>query len=188
MSVREACAAHGLDPRALLSELDSAIQSRQGVETRPDPRQSSTASLIAVLIDRHHRYLREALPFVKPLAAKVARVHGDHNPALRDVDRLVGELAEALLPHLDDEESRLFPAMMAGHHVELGPQLASMHAEHLEVGELLAQMRRATNDYGVPEWACNSYRTLFAELATLETDTLHHVHLENHVLAPRFVT
>jgi regulator of cell morphogenesis and NO signaling len=37
-----------------------------------------------------------------------------------------------------------------------------------------------------PEWACTSYRTLLSELAALEGDVLRHVHLENHVLMPRF--
>ena len=36
--------------------------------------------------------------------------------------------------------------------------------------ELLVRMRAASDGYAVPEWACNSYRTLFAELARLEGD------------------
>lgn len=54
-----------------------------------------------------------------------------------------------------------------------------------EVGALLEQIREESYGYTVPEWGCSSYRTLFADLATLETDTLRHVHIENHVLAPR---
>lgn len=47
-------------------------------------------------------------------------------------------------------------------------------------------MRDAAEDYLIPDWACTSYRTLFAELERLEGDVLRHVHLENHVLMPRF--
>ena len=39
-----------------------------------------------------------------------------------------------------------------------------------------------------PEWGCSSYRVLMSELEALEGDVLRHVHLENHVLMPRFVT
>jgi regulator of cell morphogenesis and NO signaling len=46
-------------------------------------------------------------------------------------------------------------------------------------------MRTAAEDYSVPEWACDSYRTLFRELERLEADVHRHVHLENHVLLPR---
>ena len=50
----------------------------------------------------------------------------------------------------------------------------------------LSVMRSIADDYVAPEWACNSYRTLMTELAHLEADTLRHVHVENHVLLPRF--
>ena len=45
----------------------------------------------------------------------------------------------------------------------------------------------ASDDFTLPEWACNSYRTLFAELKQVESDVFTHVHIENHVLRPRFV-
>ena len=65
-------------------------------------------------------------------------------------------------------------------------ELQTMFADHLAVGDLLHRLREATEAFAVPEWGCNSYRTLFAELARLEADVLTHVHLENHVLLPRF--
>jgi iron-sulfur cluster repair protein YtfE (RIC family) len=52
-----------------------------------DARAMSTPELISYIVSRHHAHLYAALPFLAPLAAKVARVHGDHNPkllALRD--------------------------------------------------------------------------------------------------------
>ncbi len=68
----------------------------------------------------------------------------------------------------------------------LARELDDMNEEHLAVGTLLETMRNATEDYLLPDWACNSYRTLFSELSQLEGDVLTHVHLENHVLRPRF--
>ena len=50
----------------------------------------------------------------------------------------------------------------------------------------LNTLAELTDDFQAPEWACGSYRTLFAELRHLHGDILRHVHLENHVLAPRF--
>ena len=61
-----------------------------------------------------------------------------------------------------------------------------MQQEHLHVGNLLARMRIYADDFSAPDWACGSYRTLMRELAALEMDTLRHVHLETHVLMPRF--
>ena len=40
--------------------------------------------------------------------------------------------------------------------------------------------------FTLPDSACTSYRTLFAELVDLEADILRHVHVENHVLLQRF--
>jgi len=57
--------------------------------------------------------------------------------------------------------------------------------DHLAVGGMLARLRTLANGFTTPEWGCNSYRVLMAELEALEGDVLRHVHLENHVLMPR---
>ncbi|HNN91708.1 MAG TPA: hemerythrin domain-containing protein [Pseudomonadota bacterium] len=65
-------------------------------------------------------------------------------------------------------------------------QLQDMQEEHLGVAKLLDAIRTESQDFSLPEWACNSYRTLFSELGQVERDIFTHVHLENHVLVPRF--
>jgi regulator of cell morphogenesis and NO signaling len=165
----------------VLEELDRAA----APPSDSDPRALSTAELIDQIVERHHGYLREALPFVRAMASKVARVHGDTNEQLRALDAIVAELGETLEPHLDEEEQVLFPALLS-RAPDAQNLLASMGAEHERVGELIWRMRAAADDYRVPEWACRSYRALFAELERLELDVLRHVHLENHVLRPRF--
>ena len=64
----------------------------------------------------------------------------------------------------------------------------SFHAKRIssEVGALLEQIRDVTEGFEMPGWACTSYRTLFSELEQMEGDIHRHVHLENHVLMPRF--
>lgn len=172
---------------ALLAELDRAIAARHG--DRPcDPRELSTPELVEHIVAKHHDYLRRSLPFVRVLATKVGRVHGGHNPKLCDLAVVVEELAETLLPHLDVEEQTLFPALTAAapDRAVLATELGAMVGEHLAVATLLERTRAASDEFTLPEWACNSYRTLFAELEQLERDVFTHVHLENHVLAPRF--
>jgi regulator of cell morphogenesis and NO signaling len=186
-SIRAAAEERGLDVAALVGELERAVAARRGV-AGPDASAMSTPALIDHIVATHHTYLRRTLPFVRALAAKVARVHGDHNPRLRDLEETVASLVDALEPHLDGEEGVLFPALVTS---DAEPQvirseLAVMHEDHLIVGSLLEEMRDAAEDYRLPDWACTSYRTLFAELARLEDDVHRHVHLENHVLMPRF--
>jgi regulator of cell morphogenesis and NO signaling len=177
-----ACAERGVDPSAIGAELEQAIEERHGGDE--DLRSLSTSDLVARIVDRHHGYLRRNLPFLAPLAAKVARVHGERDPRLTRIDELVQGLCRELLPHLDHEEETLFPAIVSGA-PQARDQLAAMWSEHETIGEQLRLMRELTADYSTPDWACRSYRTLFAELEHLETDVLTHVHLENHVLAPR---
>jgi regulator of cell morphogenesis and NO signaling len=188
LSVEAAARSRGLDVDGLLTDLTRAIEARRG-ERSADPRELSTPSLVAHIVSKHHDYLRKTLPFVKALAQKVGRVHGDHNPKLRDLDKAVDELSASLLPHLDDEEQDLFPTLTAKDvdRTKAAKLLEAMQSEHLTVAKELERIRAASEDFTLPEWACNSYRTLFSELRQLESDVFTHVHLENHVLRPRFV-
>ena len=189
LSIRAACERGGVDVDALVDELSHAVASR-AERAEVDPRTLSSAALIARIVSRHHEPLRHALPFVQALAAKVARVHGGHNPKLHDLDSAVQELVAALLPHLDVEEQSLFPALeqpSATSAEIIARGLSEMYEEHLAVGAMLERVRDATEDYSLPEWACTSYRTLFKELSVLEEDLTTHIHLENHVLMPRYV-
>jgi regulator of cell morphogenesis and NO signaling len=187
LSVDAACRERGLDASALLAELDRAVAARKG-DVGVDPRSLPTAALIAHIVSKHHDHLRQSMPFVVGLATKVARVHGDHNAKLLELRDVVVKLVETLEPHLDIEEKALFPSLVveAPNRAQLAGEFASMHDDHLAVGALLEQMRGAADDYALPDWACNSYRTLFSELEQLEGDVLRHVHLENQVLMPRF--
>lgn len=187
VSLEEASKKRGIDTQALISELQEAISQRKGGPAG-DPRELSTAALIGTIISTHHEYMRKVFPFLVPLAAKVGKVHGDHDPKLQDLARVVQELSDAMIPHLDKEEQTLFPALMTGNPDPrvVKDELDAMVKEHLEVAALLELIHKATEDYTLPDWACNSYRTLFAELESMESDILRHVHLENHVLMPRF--
>lgn len=189
LSIADACSERGLDPKWLLGELERAITERNG-EPAQDPREMSVQALVAHIIVRHHEYLRKAMPFVVGLMTKVARVHGEHQPSLRDLEKNVLALVSALEPHLLQEEQVLFPALMARDvdSAVVRKELASMHTEHLEVGALLEKIRTLSNEFVPEPWACGSYRALYAELAALESDIHHHVHLENHVLMPRYVS
>jgi regulator of cell morphogenesis and NO signaling len=185
--LRTACEERGLDPARVVEDCELAMLRRQpnGV----DPRSLSTKELITRVIARHHQYLHRTLPSLTKLSVKVARVHGEREPALHDLARMFETLATTLLAHLDEEERELFPELMTREppSERAVALLRTMRAEHEEVGQILSAMRTIANDYVAPDWACNSYRTLLSELAHLEADTLRHVHIENHVLLPRFI-
>jgi regulator of cell morphogenesis and NO signaling len=189
VSIEAACHEQGIDLQALLHTLEDEIEKR-GPEPRTDFSTWSTRRLVDHIVGEHHGYLREALPFLTTLSAKVARVHGKKDPRLAELATLIQKLADTFLPHLDAEERVIFPLLQAQ---SAGPErlekeLVAMMSDHSELAELLKAIRAAAGNFVVPEGACNSHRTLLSELVHLETDTFQHVYLENHVLSPRFAT
>jgi regulator of cell morphogenesis and NO signaling len=187
VTVPEACRDRSLDPEAVFAELEAVLASSGG-EAAEDPRALSTAALVARIVDRHHGFLRRQLPLVDALVAKIVSVHGAKAPALAEVQGGFRELAAALEPHLDREEEVLFPALVARRpdREVVRRELEDMHADHLAVGALLERIRAAAADFATPEWGCTTYRVTMQELEAIERDILRHVHLENHVLMPRF--
>jgi regulator of cell morphogenesis and NO signaling len=172
----------------ILAEVDAAIASLSREVATEDVTALSVPALVSRIIERHHAFLRRQLPAIEPLLRKVAQVHGEHNPKLVDVAGAFDELRRAIEPHLDEEEQVLFPLLMARHPdpARTAEPLERMHDDHLAVGRLIGHLREQTDDYATPAWGCRSYRLLMSELEDLETDLLRHVHLENHVLMPRF--
>ena len=187
LSLEAAALGRKVELKTLLAELEAAISQRHG-DRAADPRALTTPNLVSHLVTKHHESLRRTLPFVQALATKVGRVHGEHNPRLRELDGAVRELADVLLSQLDAEENQLFPALTAPQldRGEVTKQFAEMTLEHVVIAQVLERIRAHADDFVLPDWACNSYRTLFSELGQLEKDVFTHVHLENHVLKARF--
>jgi regulator of cell morphogenesis and NO signaling len=148
-------------------------------------------ALIDDIVLGHHAFLREELPALGALAAKVNVVHGGRHPELAAVHQLVVALQADLEPHMLKEERILFPAirLLAGgqRQFPFGPvhnPIRMMRLEHEQAGDLLAALRRATAGYAVPADGCASYEMLFRRLEHVEEDTHLHIHKENNVLFP----
>lgn len=182
-----ACAQRGADAKQVLEELEEVVRARKSAPEL-DARALPTEALVEHVVQRYHRALRDALTFTVGLAKKVARVHGEHNPKLLALRDEVEALSDAMLPHMAEEEEVLFPALTAVRPdpVLIQRELSVMHSDHLAVAQTLEAIRAAAEDFALPDWACTSYRTLFKELEVMERELFTHVHLENHVLMPRF--
>ncbi len=62
-----------------------------------------------------------------------------------------------------------------------------MEYEHDQAGNELEVIRRASDDFVPPEWACNTYRAMLDALQSLEANMHQHVHKENNVLFPKAI-
>lgn len=152
------------------------------------------SSLIEVILEDHHEYLREELPELRELAEKVARAHSDSHPELDKVRDEFEALADDFEEHIVDEEENLFPAVEK---MEKGEELTEGEAEdikehiygylgeHEETAARLKHIKELTDGYAVPEDACASHESLLHRLEELEHNTHMHIYRENNVLFPK---
>lgn len=154
-----------------------------------DWQQAELGELIDHIVSTHHAWLRRELPTLTETTETVLRVHGDAHSELAEVEATLKQIRTAVLPHLDEEEQHLFPALReladGNAPTDLGEQLATMRADHDSLGEALHRLRELTDGFTVPADACAKYREMLTGLTALEHDMHQHVHLENNVLLPK---
>ncbi len=180
----EICASKDLDTQAILEEIEVATAGSDGDLERWSS--APVAELIDHIVTTYHRRLDEELPRLEHMARKVLRVHGDKAPDV--LPRLVSTfvaLKRELEEHMVKEERILFPMIMAGQGASATGPIAVMEHEHESAGQALKTLRELTDDYRVPDGACNTWRALWHGLAALEEDMHQHIHLENNILFPR---
>lgn len=186
----EACAKRGLDAEAIALLLAECPAS-DALPGCGDWSKRTCADLVRHIVDGHHAYLRRELPRLGQLATKVARVHGDHAPAMIEVATVFDAMRAELEDHMAKEETILFPYVVrleAGHDSPfptIGAPIQCMEHEHDDAGRALERLRELTNGYAPPDDACNSWRVLYHGLHELETDLHRHIHEENNVLFPK---
>lgn len=194
----EACAAKGLDPAAVLDEIERAQR------TEPPARDWRTAplgELVDHIVRTHHEYLKLELPALAQRLNKVLEVHGAREPEMWNrLAEVFGDLRAELELHMHKEEAILFPfieqyarAEAEGRPLPRPPfgtvanPIAVMEREHAGAGEALVELRRLTRNYELPSYACNTVRALYEGLQALEKDLHMHIHLENNILFPRAI-
>lgn len=184
----EAAASKGVDAVQLLGSLSVVgAQPQEGASV--DWQTAEIEELLEHIVATHHTWLRQELPRLVATTQTVLRVHGDTHSELPEVMSTLDEVRDALLPHLDDEEQRIFPAvreLVAGKPpADVSEQLDEMLSDHDALGDALHRLRALTNGFAPPADACTKYREMLSGLAELERDMHTHVHLENNVLLPR---
>jgi regulator of cell morphogenesis and NO signaling len=156
--------------------------------------------LARYIVEKLHGFVRQEIGRLLPLIAKVIGVHGNKQPELQQIGVSFQSLAEELTLHLMKEERMLFPyiedleaaANCGGQPAvpmfgTVQNPVRMMMMEHDSAGELLREMRQATNGYALPEDACMSFRVLYSALQAFEADLHQHIHLENNILFPRAI-
>ena len=196
-NISEACERKKLDPSQLINELrNTIINVEQNIDFN-----SWELDLLADYIEKtHHRYVLTKIEEIKPYLNKVTRVHGEHNPELKEIEILFNQSAQELSQHLQKEEMILFPFIrnMVNSKMEEKPlffphfgtvenPIAMMKHEHQNEGERFEKIAELSNQYTPPSHACNTYRVTFALLKEFEDNLHQHIHLENNILFPKAI-
>jgi len=197
-TVKEACADKGLDSAVVESAMED--MERQSNTIIDSPAEWELDNLVDHIIEKHHTYVRESVPLLNELVAKVTRVHGAGHPELYALTENYATAVEELLAHMPKEENILFPYIKLlvnavkgldeyrlPSFVTIENPVRVMRAEHEVAGNAFEAITTLTNEFTPPAEACTSYKVLYAKLKEFRDDLYDHVHLENNILFPRAI-
>ena len=188
-----ACERKGLGTAATVALLESSAAAPAPGAAEVDAAAMGLVQLADHIVSTHHAYLKEELPRLFEMAARVSTKHAWRDPRLKEVADAVQELATEMFCHMQKEEVILFPLVReiataapggpgCGH---LAGPIRQMEAEHEAAGNLTRRLRELTDGFRPDGDACNTHRALLAGLEQFEADLHRHVHKENNILFPR---
>lgn len=194
-TIGEACEKKHIAIETLLESLNKVMVS--GNDSVADYNAWPLDLLSDYIEKKHHRYVRAKIKEIVPFLNKVARVHGDNHPELKEVEQLFNDSASELSHHMQKEEMILFPfirKMLSGEQASATPPfdtvqnpIEMMKNEHENEGERFRRIAALTNNYIPPVDACNTYKVSFSILKEFEEDLHLHIHLENNILFPKAI-
>jgi regulator of cell morphogenesis and NO signaling len=181
-SLADVCLERGLDPEAILNAI-----SEEGPRD-PDARrwdEEPLPNLVDHIVTRYHDRLRQSLPDLVRMAARVEARHGDKAECPLGLAAHLERMQADLLDHLQKEEQILFPMIVRGQGARAPGPVHVLEVEHEHHRTHLVHLRALTADLTLPESACTTWRALYLGLEQLEQELMEHIHLENNVLFPR---
>ena len=150
------------------------------------------------IVYTHHNYVKKEMPLILSYLEKVRVKHGSQHAELQKISALFLDFSYEMTRHMNNEETILFPRIKQLEQYGFGTVLydinyfenliiliTGMEDEHEDAGNIMAEIRKLTNNYMPPADACTTFKLLYASLQAFEIDLHHHVHLENSILFPK---
>ncbi len=199
-SLHDACADARLTVDDVIRSLEQSDNTPETGISEHNWTSAPLNELTAYIVAKHHMYVRQEIPRLQALLAKVVSVHGQNHPEIAKIQENFQDLGSELTSHMFKEENVLFPyidSMQAA--VDRGEPVPPpffgtvrnpvqmMIMEHDGAGEKLHEMRDLSSAYKVPPDGCPTYASLYRALDEFEQDLHQHIHLENNILFPRAV-
>jgi len=194
------CETKNLDIAVVKRELESAVRSTS-IYNSLNFHEWDVDFLTDYIVNVHHQYLRKALPLAKGYLVDLVEGHQKKFPYLGHLATIFDQLCTETFPHLQQEESIIFPYIRPIAHAYHSKESYAgllvrtvrkpvenvMHHEHETVHNFLHNMRRLTDHYTIPDGACVSHKVTFLKLLEIDNDLIQHLHLENDILFPRAI-
>lgn len=198
-SISKVCAEKNINENILNEELLASKSKSSDISH--DFKSWSLTFLADYIVNVHHTYVNINLALISEFAEKVAKVHGHHNVETVEINELWKEVVADLTTHMKKEELVLFPYIRnlekfgkhdsvtfpVPHFGTVKNPVHMMESEHEVVGEIMHKIQALSNDFTPPEYACNTYRVLYAKLEEFQDDLHQHIHLENNILFPKAI-
>jgi regulator of cell morphogenesis and NO signaling len=189
-SLSESCIEKGIDLKIIQEKLIEA--ELLPVEFSQNFKEWDINFLCDYIVNTHHKFVLKNLPELAFYTMKIASVHGDNHPELKEIEEIFAKIKEELSQHLKNEEEVLFPAIkeaIANNSSEakskIISEIARMSDEHEFAGGAMDRINDISKNYALPIDACNTYQVTFKLLKQFEDDLHVHVHLENNILYPK---
>ena len=191
-SLSEACIDSGVSLDTVMLEVDTLLKVKD-----PESKYFESLGLDQLcdyIINRHHSYVAENLPFLLQKLQKLCDVHGSGHPELFEINTLFKVIADNLTLHMKKEELVLFPLIhkiaaqqKEGKDIiadlgEVRKTISELESEHQAEGERLGTIAKLSNNFTVPPDGCNTFEVTYRTLQEFEQDLHRHIHLENNVL------
>lgn len=193
----EACTGLRLSVDQVQDKLDALFIAEGGTR---DTASLSLTQLIQRIVRVHHRRVRQDLPALARMAAKLANRHSSQSTSHSSLAHNIQVLHTDLLSHIEKEEQILFPFIAAMeeeggvlYHSEracfpsVRQPIATMMHEHTAANRTIDELRDCTCNFEPSAEACSTRRALYGGLRNFEADLREHLHLEDDILFPRTI-
>ena len=194
-SLREACT----ENQVSLTDVVEEIQNIYTIKTNElDFDKIKLYQLADYIVYTHHSYAKKEMPQILSYLEKVSSKHGNLHKELYKISELFVDLFNEMTQHMHNEETILFPRIKQLEQYGFEPKpygityseylevpIINMEEEHKFAGNIMAEIKKLSNNYTPPVGACTTYKLMYASLQAFEADLHHHVNLENSIIFPK---
>lgn len=158
--------------------------------------QKSLAELCDHIEQSHHVYLKETLPSLSSLIAKVVDLQGDQHEELNRLQSHFISWRDDIIGGMADEERSLFPAIRkleaqghppGNHRDSVAAMIRPIRFLHEDISEALKIVKDVSVDPIRSPGGCPEFVQMHKLLRQVESDVREHVQLEEDVLFPRVI-